>query len=387
MAVSQKQRGSGSWKKVLPTRPRGLDRAALTAVRDVLKVKSGEKVLLITNPEPEVFGISAAIYDAAAAYGADVNVIVQDRRGQLDFASDAVIHALRSEPDVAISLSASKLGKDRFGLEKAYRFKGVKGSWPHVFNALMGAKMLRSFWSPSITMDTFARTVPVDYAQMRKDAAKLKRALDAATHVHVSSPGGTDLELSIEGRKARVDDGAFHTPGSGGNLPAGETYVSPANYTARGVIVFDGSVAVADGGGAFVPKKPVTVEIEGGRAVRLTGGAGARRLERSLVLGEEAALEQKGKSGWSDSRVEAYRFNARHLGELGIGLNPRARVTGNMLEDEKILGTCHFAIGANYDDDAEAFIHLDCLVNKPTITVSKGGRGKPKAIMRAGVIQ
>ena len=60
------------------------------------------------------------------------------------------------------------------------------------------------------------------------------------------------------------------------------------------------------------------------------------------------------------------------LSFLGIGLNPRARVTGNMLEDEKILGTCHFAIGSNYDDDAEAFIHLDCLVNKPTITVARG---------------
>ena len=387
MAARKQKRGSGSWKKIVPTRPRGLDRAAQTAVRDVLKVKKGEKVLIVTNPEPDVFGISAAIYDAATAFGADVNIIVQDRRTQLDFASDAVIHALRSEPDVALSLSAGKLGKDRFGLEKAYRFKGVKGSWPHIFNALMGAKRLRSFWSPSITMDTFARTVPVDYAQMRKDAAKLKRALDASDRVHVTAPGGTDLELSITGRQGRVDDGAFHKPGSGGNLPAGETYISPANYTAQGVIVFDGSLAVADGGGAFVPKRPVTVEIEGGRVARLTGGAGARRLEKSLVLGEEAALERKGKPGWSKSRVESYRFNARHLGELGIGLNSKARVTGNMLEDEKILGTCHFAIGSNYDDDAEAFIHLDCLVNKPTITVSKGTRGKPKVIMRAGAIQ
>ncbi len=374
------------WKKVVADRPRGLDRAAETAVRDVLKVKKGERVLIVTNPEPDVFGISAALYDAASACDADVNIVVQDRRTQLDLASDAVIHALRSEPDVALSLSAAKLGKDRFGLEKAYRFKGVKGSWPHIFNALLGAKKLRSFWSPSITLDTFTRTVAVDYARMRKDAAKLKRALDAADRVHVTSPGGTDLEISVAGRKARADDGAFHKPGTGGNLPAGETYISPANYTAQGVIVFDGSVAVADGGGAFVPRRPVRVEIEDGRAIRLTGGAGARRLEKSLVLGEKAALDCKGKPGWSASRVESYRFHARHLGELGIGLNPKARVTGNMLEDEKILGTCHFAIGSNYDDDAEAFIHLDCLVSKPTITVAKGKKGKPRAIMRGGTL-
>jgi aminopeptidase len=387
MTPAKKKQAPRSWKKIVTTRPRGLDRAAETAIRDVLKVKKGERVLIVTNPEPDVFGISAALYDAAAVRGADVNIIVQDRRTQLDLASDAVIHAMRSEPEVVLSLSAAKMGKDRFGLEKAYRFKGVKGSWPHIFHALMSTGKTRSFWSPSITMDTFTRTVNVDYAEMRKNAAKLKRALDSADRVHVSSPGGTDLELSIAGRAGHVDDGAFHKPGTGGNLPAGETYISPANYTAQGKIVFDGSCAVADGGGAFVPSRPVHVEIEDGRAIRLTGGAGAKRLEKSLILGEKAALDQKGKTGWSAKRVESYRFNARHLGELGIGLNPKARVTGNMLEDEKILGTCHFAIGANYDDDAEAFIHLDCLVSKPTITVFKGRGGKAKVIMKGGAIQ
>ena len=54
-----------------------------------------------------------------------------------------------------------------------------------------------------------------------------------------------------------------------------------------------------------------------------------------------------------------------------------------MLEDEKILGTCHIAIGANYDEDAEAFIHLDCLVKHPTIqAVMKDGRRRK--LMREG---
>ncbi len=57
-----------------------------------------------------------------------------------------------------------------------------------------------------------------------------------------------------------------------------------------------------------------------------------------------------------------------------------------MLEDEKILGTCHFAIGANYDDDAEAFIHLDCLVKKPTITITGRG-GRSRTIVEAGDIR
>ena len=65
-----------------------------------------------------------------------------------------------------------------------------------------------------------------------------------------------------------------------------------------------------------------------------------------------------------------YRRNARNIGELGIGLNPAAVITGNMLEDEKAFRTCHFAIGENYDNDAPALIHLDGVVREPTIEIT-----------------
>ncbi len=38
---------------------------------------------------------------------------------------------------------------------------------------------------------------------------------------------------------------------------------------------------------------------------------------------------------------------ARVLGELGIGINPGARLTGNLLEDEKAFRTAHIAFGNN----------------------------------------
>jgi leucyl aminopeptidase (aminopeptidase T) len=369
------KKGRAARKKTSRRVPSRIARAARTAIADVLRVRKGERVVIVTNPLDDVLTISAALYDAALDRGADAVVIVQPRRTSLDMASDAVIHALRSEPQVVISISADKLGKDRFGMEKPYRFGRRRGSWTHIFNALMGSGRARSFWSPSVTLDMFARTVPVDYAQMRRQAAKLKRALDRADRVHIAAPGGTDIEIGLRGRAARADDGAFWRPGSGGNLPAGETYISPANYDAEGVLVFDGSVAVADGGGAFVPRSPVTVEVAGGLVTAVRGGAGAKRFERSLRLGEAAARKMRGRTGWTQRRIAAYARNARHLGELGIGLNPAARVTGNMLEDEKILGTCHIAVGANYDEDAQAFTHLDCIVKSPTITtISRTGR-------------
>ena len=367
-----------------PVSPRGLRRAARVAVEEVLRVKAEERVVIVTNPEPDVLAVSRALYDASLRAGAAPLLLVQPRRTSLENAHDGVIHALRSEPEVILSISADKLGKDRFGLEKPYRFPKTKGSWPHIFNALLGAKKTRSFWTPSITAEMFARTVPVDYGKMRALARRLARELDRADLVKITSPGGTDLEVGLAGRKCFLDDGAFWKPGSGGNLPAGEVFVSPANYEARGVVVFDGSLSVADGGSAFLPSRPVRVEVDGGLVRRVGGGPAGRRLEKSLRLGEEAARRMKGKKGWTPAKVDRHVRNARHLGELGIGLNPKARITGNMLEDEKVLGTCHLAIGSNYDEDAPAFIHLDCLVRKPTIRTFRKGRGK--TIMEEGRI-
>ena len=50
------------------------------------------------------------------------------------------------------------------------------------------------------------------------------------------------------------------------------------------------------------------------------------------------------------------------LEEIGIGLNEKARITGNMLEDEKKEGTCHLASG-------NIRCHVDMLFDEPTITV------------------
>lgn len=379
---------ASEWKRACAAsgnRPARLDHAARVAISDVLRVRKGERVVVVTNPEPDVLEISAALYDAAIDHGADAVVAIQPRRTSLEMASDAVLHALRAEPEVVISISAAKFGKDRFGLAQPYRFPGIKGSWTHIFDALRESGKARAFWSPSVTLDMFTRTVPVDYPAMRKAAARLVRALNAADRVHVTAPGGSDIEIGVRGRSAFPDDGSFWKPGSGGNLPAGEVYISPAKYDAEGILVFDGSLSDA-AGGAFVPRRPVRVEVAGGIVTRVTGGAGAQRFERSLRMGEAAARRMRGRKGWTPARISGYARHARHLGELGIGLNAAAKVTGNMLEDEKILGTCHVAIGSNYDHDAEAFIHLDCIVREPTITTCDRS-GRQRVIMRAGKLQ
>jgi leucyl aminopeptidase (aminopeptidase T) len=129
--------------------------------------------------------------------------------------------------------------------------------------------------------------------------------------------------------------------------------------TAEGRIVFDGSMSTH--GGTLFLFKPITVEYEGGFITQIAGGEEAEALAETIRLGEENADRLE------PGKAATYRKNARSLGELGIGVNPLAGITGNMIVDEKAARTCHFAIGANYDQDGPALIHLDGLVKEPTI--------------------
>jgi len=58
-----------------------------------------------------------------------------------------------------------------------------------------------------------------------------------------------------------------------------------------------------------------------------------------------------------------------NLAELGIGTNEKAELTGNILEDEKILGTAHVAFGASaaIGGEVQVPVHLDVVVLKPTV--------------------
>ena len=343
-----------------------LTKAAEVAVREVLVVKRDEHVLVITNPEREVHSIAQAMYVASVNSGASTTLIVQQRKTSFDFAEPAVINALRTEPEVVISISAERMGKDKEALANPYRGKDG-ATYTHIFDYLLyEAKKIRAFWSPKVTVEMFTRTVPVDYAAMRLMCARVAKELHNKNEVRIATDMGTDVTLGIRNRKPRLDDGDFAVPGRGGNLPAGEVFISPQLGVSHGVIVFDGSITLDE---TIVIKTPIEVEIEKGFVTKVSGGAEAERLKKFLTVAEEKPYDMLKRKELDKAKADEYSKNARHIGELGIGTNPNARIVGNVLEDEKVLGTVHFAIGSNYDHDAPALIHSDGIVKKPRITV------------------
>jgi aminopeptidase len=348
-----------------------LDRGARAAIGEILAVKKGERVIIVSNPQRETREISMALYDAAIRRGAETTLMFQREKGQFDFADEAVIKALGSGPDVVISISSDRLGKDRYGLKHGY--KGTKRRYDHVFDVLYEEGKIRAFWSPGITTDIFSRTVAIDYRELRSDAAKLCRIISSSEKVKVTAPGGTDVVIGIKGRRCRADDGNFTKPGLAGNVPSGEVFVSPALGTTNGTIAFDGSIVLNVG--EIVIKRPILARVKDGYVTGISGGTEADKLKRSVLEGESKARKMARSGKIKAAMAEKYARNAWSIGELGIGLNRKAKIVANMLEDEKVYGTCHFAVGSNYDGDAEAMIHLDGLVRSPTITaIAKGGR-------------
>jgi leucyl aminopeptidase (aminopeptidase T) len=355
-----KEHGPGLWK------------AARVAMNEVMAVKKDETVLIITNPLDDVLAISRALYDATVAAGGAPTLMVQQVKSQLDFAEPSVLKAIGSEPNIIISISHNKLGKDKALMKRP--IKVGKKHYDHIFNYLLGERKSRSFWSPSITKPMFIKTVPVNYPEMRGLCKRLAKLLTKASDVHITTAKGMDLTIGLKGRKGQSDDGDFRRPGSGGNLPCGEVYISPELGASSGTIVFDGSIASYKG--EIIIKRPIEVKVKDGFVTKVSGGIEAKELQDTLTRAGHQ-VDKFFKEGKLNKAVASeYKKNINNLGELGIGLNKNCSIVGNILEDEKVFKTCHIAIGANYDEDANTLIHLDGIIKNPTMTANIGGRSK-----------
>ena len=198
---------------------------------------------------------------------------------------------------------------------------------------------------PGITDDCMARCLAADYAAVAARSRKYADILTRGSNVRITNADGTDLLLVIEGRRGEPDTGILHERGAFGNLPAGEAYIAPLEGKASGVFVADGAMA----GREYVGDK-ICIEVEGGYAVAIEGGEAAKALETIIApLG----------------------MAARNIAELGIGTNEMAVLTGSVLEDEKVMGTIHIAIGDNSHMGGVVSVpsHLDGIVLAPTVVV------------------
>lgn len=198
---------------------------------------------------------------------------------------------------------------------------------------------------PSITEKIMRECICIDYNLLKKVTSSLAARLKGSGLLRITSPKGTDISLSVRGRKWLGNDaGIYCAKGSWGNLPAGEVFTSPVLESVSGILVVDASMA-----GIGRLKKPIRIEIRKGYAARISGGKEAAKFRKML----ESVKDR----------------NAFAVAEVGIGTNSRAKVIGTVLEDEKAMGTAHIAFGNSrgLGGKVDVRIHVDGVFVKPTV--------------------
>jgi len=308
---------------------------ARNALETVLCLQGGDKVLVVSDARK--WEIGRAFEHSAREMGADV-----------------IYYSLPEEarPLAEIPLD---LMKDINDAQKSYQiainaFEGVAAETPFriKLSTMEMKRGARVGHAPGITKDMMIDgPMNADYKAISKVANKLMGAFKGAREVHITAPAGTDLRLNLEGRPFETD--VLIKNGMIGNLPAGEIWCAPVETRGDGVVVCDASIGDLD----MILEEPFSIWMKDGAIERMD-------------CGDEQLLAQVRELTKVDRMASV-------IGELGIGLNPMAKITGNLLEDEKAGRTAHVAFGNNIDmanGKNDSMTHRDFLFTEPTIKVT-----------------
>ncbi len=305
--------------------------AARNAMIHVLGLEAEHRVLIVSDEQTA--GVGAAFRTAAREVGCETAAytLPEDQRPLAEI-PDGLIEQLDSV-DIVINCFQA------IAEETPFRIKWIV--------AIGETQRVILGHCPGITESMMIEgPMDVDYAAMQDRADRLIAAFAGAVSTHITTPAGTDLVLDLTDREFVSDVRA--TVEHGSNLPCGEIFCGPVETGAEGTLVIDGSI-----GGIDQPTKPVTLTLAGGRITDVISDdpaavAGVREL---TSVDDEASV----------------------IGELGIGVNPGAKIVGNMLEDEKAFRTAHIAFGNNTEFPGgrnHSQTHHDFLFHRPTFAVT-----------------
>jgi leucyl aminopeptidase (aminopeptidase T) len=300
-----------------------LDLAAAAVIRDCMGVREGEEVLVVCNPA--TIGLAERLRAEAGRAGAD---------GVLALIAERASHGAEPPRSVAAAMAAADvvLCPTIQSLSHTVARKAATDAGVRVATL------------PEATEEMLARVMSADMEGLRRRGAAIADRLTAGTEARITSANGSDLTLGLGEREGIADYGDLAAPGAFGNLPCGEGFIAPIEGTAEGRLVVDGTIATIGR-----VSEPIELTLRGGHLVDASGAEGERLLELLRPHGGDAT----------------------NVAELGIGTNEKAELTGNLLEDEKILGTCHIAFGASaaIGGTVQVPVHIDCVVLEPDIAI------------------
>ena len=312
----------------------GLEKAVSAVVRDCLGVAENDEVLIVCNPATRDLGERMRA-EAEDAGGEPVLALMSERDS----------HAAEPPEPVAAAMAAADV-------VLAPTVQSLSHTAARKAASEAGARIATL---PGVTEEMLARVMSADMEGLRRKGGAVAAALDLGMQAHITCPNGSDLRLGLEGRTAIADAGELTSPGAFGNLPCGEGFIAPVEGSGEGKLVVDGSIA-----GVGKVTDQVILTVEEGHLTTASSEQGMRLMELLTAHGE----------------------GGTNVAELGIGTNEKAKLTGEVLEDEKLLGTAHVAFGASaaIGGTVQVPVHLDCVVMAPDVAVD----GEP--VLRGGAL-
>jgi leucyl aminopeptidase (aminopeptidase T) len=303
-------------------------KSARSLVEIYAKVKAGERVLVLTDDGPCPMEMGRVVMEVASSMGAEAILLTMKSKEMPGY-----------EPPHAVAV-AMKSVNTLFMI-----FGGVGIEHTNARNEATAAGV-RIYCMAEVPHDRFQHEVTgADLEQIKERTERLAEKLTKARRVRVTTPSGTDLVMSLEGRKGL---GIHPLWGEGlGTIPDyAEAAVAPVEGTAEGTMVIDIWVS----GWGYPLKEAIKCVVKAGRVVEIGGDDDAERYRRLVATDE----------------------NASNVAELGIG-------TSHTIERKYLTtrigggtaGYVHIAIGRNNDIGGQTWsrVHVDGLLNRPTVVL------------------
>lgn len=295
-----------------------------------LDIKKGEKVVIVTDIYKQKIGNELFNYIQKITDTILVQIPVTSKNGEEPI---AIVNNVLQKADVIIAPTTMSLSHTKA-----------------IVNARKKGARVASL--PGITEKMFLQSIDVNYFEMSKLTKKLANAIKGKNIIKVKTDLGTDVSFSVKDRKPICLDGICHKKGGFINLPDGEMCIAPIENSMNGVLFFDLSSSPDHktkwGKVGLLENEIVKLEIKNGKIVSFSNGIKAKIIKKIIENSDK---------------------NANCIAEFAIGTNNKAKITGFILEDEKKLGTIHFAFGSNVSlgGKNQSNLHLDMIMDLPNV--------------------
>ncbi|HVT01141.1 MAG TPA: hypothetical protein VHE53_02795 [Patescibacteria group bacterium] len=336
-------------------------------LKNVVRIRAKNKILILSSiggKNTYGYEIGKAIFEICDDMGCKVNLIMQTPRLFSKPMDNILQKAMIEDYDIVFQTDVDKLGHDPIGAAKPY-FVG-ENRYTNILYYRKAKKEITAFWFYVSDIDKWLDSIDVDYQEMGNISLILENKIKKTKYISfLSNNGKNQLKLKVNKDNFPKSDYSFrpYNKGEGGNIPFGETLMTPDNSFTEGSLVVDASFYNEIEEKTVTIKTPIILSFKDGRLFNIKGEKEANILRGMLAKIKRQTIT---RSRNNPNITQEYIDNIYRIGEFAIGTNKKATICGDILIDEKVYGTAHIALGRSYDGDP-AFIHCDLVVRKPTI--------------------